>query len=71
LVTTSGHPIGSFCVIDSRPRAWTFEDIEVLQELAGCVMHEIEVRVLVQQTEARCRELERRLREAEDREITH
>jgi GAF domain-containing protein len=71
LVTTSGHAIGSFCIIDSRPRAWTFEDIEVLQELAGCVMHEIEVRVLVQQTEARCRELEMRLREAEDPGTTH
>jgi GAF domain-containing protein len=71
LSTSSGHAIGSFCVIDSRPRAWTFEDIEVLQELAGCVMHEIEVRVLVRQTEARCRELELRLQEAEDPDITH
>jgi GAF domain-containing protein len=71
LVTSSGHSIGSFCVIDSRPRAWTFEDVEVLQELAGCVMHEIEVRVLLQQTEARCRELEVRLRASEDSGTTH
>jgi len=65
LVTSDGHAIGSFCVIDSRPRAWSFDDVEMLQELAGCVMHEIEGRQLLQASEARCRELEARLRDAE------
>jgi GAF domain-containing protein len=64
LKTSSGHTIGSFCVIDSRPRSWTFEDIETLQELATCVMHEIEGRTLLHQSEQRCRELEARLRDA-------
>jgi GAF domain-containing protein len=71
LVTSDGHTIGSFCVIDRRPRTWTFDEIEMLQELAGCVMHEIEGRRLLQATEARCRELEGRLREAEARAATH
>ncbi len=64
LVTSDGHAIGSFCVIDSRPRSWSFDDVEMLQELAGCVMHEIEGRQLLQASEARCRELEARLRDA-------
>lgn len=64
LVTSDGYTLGSFCVIDHRPRSWSFDDIETLQELAGCVMHEIETRRLLQATEARCRELEARWRDA-------
>jgi GAF domain-containing protein len=63
LVTSDGYTVGSFCVIDSRPRGWTFEDVELLQELAACVMHEIESRHLLKESEARCRELEARLRD--------
>ena len=44
--------------------SWSFDDIEMLQELAGCVMHEIEGRRLLQASESRCRELEARLRDA-------
>jgi GAF domain-containing protein len=65
LVTSTGHTIGSFCVIDSRPRAWTFDDVETLQEIAACVMHEVEGRKLARDSEARCRELEARLRDME------
>lgn len=64
LTTSEGHTLGSFCVIDSKPRYWSFDDIETLQELAGCVMQEIEGRHLLQASEARCRELEGRLRDA-------
>jgi GAF domain-containing protein len=70
LVTSDGHSIGSFCVIDSKPRLWSFEDVEMLQELAGCVMHEIEGRRLLQASEARCRELEARLRDAAQTNLT-
>jgi GAF domain-containing protein len=52
-------------VIDSRPRTWSYEDVETLQELATCVMHEVEGRKLLKDSEARCRELESRLREVE------
>jgi GAF domain-containing protein len=65
LTTSDGHVIGSFCVIDSRPRTWSYEDVETLQELATCVMHEVEGRKLLQDSEARCRQLENRLREVE------
>lgn len=65
LTTSDGHVIGSFCVIDSRPRAWTYEDVEALQELATCVMHEVEGRKLLRDSEARCRQLESKLREVE------
>ncbi|HEX2344375.1 MAG TPA: GAF domain-containing protein [Vicinamibacterales bacterium] len=65
LTTSDGHVIGSFCVIDSRPRTWSYEDVETLQELATCVMHEVEGRKLLQESEARCRQLETRLRQVE------
>jgi len=65
LVTSAGQTVGSFCVIDHRPRAWSFDDIEALQEIAACVMQEIESRVLLRDSEARCRELEARLREGD------
>jgi GAF domain-containing protein len=71
LVTSDGHTIGSFCVIDSRPRSWSFDDVEMLQELAGCVMHEIEGRRLLQASELRCRELEARLRDADRSGTSH
>ena len=61
LATSDGHVVGSFCVIDTRPRGWTYEDIEMLQELADCVMHEVEGRTLLRDSEARCRQLESRL----------
>jgi GAF domain-containing protein len=61
LVTSDGHVVGSFCVIDTRPRGWTYDDIEMLQELADCVMHEVEGRRLLRDSEARCRQLESRL----------
>src|SRR5919202_2761182 len=44
LITSDGHVLGSFCAIDSEPREWTEDDIEFLQELAGSVMTEIELR---------------------------
>ena len=71
LVTSEGFTVGSFCVIDSRPRSWSFDDVETLQELAGCVMHEVEGRRLLQATESRCRELEARLRDAEPSGASH
>jgi GAF domain-containing protein len=47
LVTAGGVPLGSFCVIDQRPRDWTYDQVDLLQELAACVMREIELRRLV------------------------
>ena len=43
-VIVNGHAIGSFCVIDTVPRAWTEMQVEVLVELAASTQREIELR---------------------------
>jgi formate hydrogenlyase transcriptional activator len=49
LTTTEGHALGSFCVVDTRPRKWTEEDIEILRSLAASVMTEIGTRRLARE----------------------
>lgn len=44
LTTTSGIELGSFCVIDNKPREWTEREIEIVRELALSTMTEIELR---------------------------
>jgi C4-dicarboxylate-specific signal transduction histidine kinase len=44
LVTSDGYVLGSFCVIDSRPREWTERDIRVVEDLSLAVMTEIQLR---------------------------
>lgn len=44
LQTTDGYGLGSFCVIDSKPRVWQPHEIEIVRELALSVMVEIELR---------------------------
>ena len=34
LLGRSGQPIGSFCAIDSRPRDWSEDDVDTLEDLA-------------------------------------
>jgi GAF domain-containing protein len=41
LIGDDGHVLGTLCVIDHRPRAWTSEQIDVLRDLAHAVMTEI------------------------------
>ncbi|HEX2076356.1 MAG TPA: GAF domain-containing protein [Longimicrobium sp.] len=55
-----GQPIGSFCAIDTQPRSWTPDEVEVLRELAASAQREIELR----------RALDRARRTAEERERT-
>ena len=45
LTLENGQTMGSFCVIDSQPRAWTQEEIDIVNELAHIVTHEIDMRV--------------------------
>jgi PAS domain S-box-containing protein len=40
----AGQVLGSLCVADRQPRAWTAEDVAVLTDVAGLVMTEIELR---------------------------
>ena len=49
LMTADGAALGSFCVIDHKPRDWTYDNVDILQELAACVMREIELRRLMKQ----------------------
>lgn len=44
LVTPDGYILGSFCVIDIKPRCWTEKDVEVIEDLAVSVMTEIQLR---------------------------
>jgi PAS domain S-box-containing protein len=39
-----GQVLGSLCVADRQPRAWTEDDVAVLADVAGLVMTEIELR---------------------------
>jgi signal transduction histidine kinase len=43
-VRVGGQRVGSFCAIDTRPRAWTAGEVEVLTELAASAEREIELR---------------------------
>ncbi len=43
LITSDGHVLGSFCVIDSQPREWTTDEFMTLGDLAASVMTEIEL----------------------------
>ncbi len=38
LTTEDGHTIGSFCVIEHKPRRWTSHEVEVLADFAASVM---------------------------------
>ena len=66
LVTSDGHVLGSFCVIDHQPRVWTAPDIAILKDLAAAVMTEIELRVTVWEATARAAEREDLLARAQD-----
>lgn len=64
LVTSDGHVLGSFCVIDLRTRTWTDEEIGILRDLAASVTTEIELRRdLAERDRLRC-QLEEQVREA-------
>ncbi len=43
LIAADGAALGSLCVIDSKPRLWTTEQVEILQALAQSVITELRV----------------------------
>ncbi len=47
LITSEGHALGTFCVVDGEPHDWTEEEIGILRVLATSAMSEIELRRLV------------------------
>ncbi len=63
ITLSCGCTLGSFCVIDDKPRIWSAEDIETMQALASAAISEIELRLQLREaTESRAR-LERISRE--------
>jgi diguanylate cyclase (GGDEF)-like protein/PAS domain S-box-containing protein len=51
LVGKQGHVLGSFCVIDTEPRAWAVEHVERLRTLGRAMESEIELRLLSERDE--------------------
>lgn len=43
LITPTGQVLGTLCAIDHEPRHWTPEQIEILSNLAGSVLSEIQL----------------------------
>jgi two-component system cell cycle sensor histidine kinase/response regulator CckA len=44
LITRDRQVVGAFCVVDRMPRLWSERDIDLLQDLAGSAVTEIELR---------------------------
>ena len=59
LILSDGHAVGSFCVIDSKPRKWTANDLDVLRTLAASAVGELELRGLLCERQAASDELRR------------
>jgi GAF domain-containing protein len=54
----SGHALGAFCVIDSEPHPWSYDEVRVLRDLAECVIHEIDLRTQLREAQRRLRDLD-------------
>lgn len=57
LTTAEGVRLGSFCVIDHKPRSWTEDDMVVLRDLSHSVMSEIDLRMEIEEKSQVEREL--------------
>ncbi len=49
LISPDAYVLGSFCVVDTKPRAWTKEEVETVTDLATAVMNEIHLRAEIAQ----------------------
>ena len=65
-LVVDGQPIGSFCAIDTAPRAWTSDEVEVLAELAASAQREIELRRALERARATAEQAERVIRERDE-----
>jgi GAF domain-containing protein len=62
-----GNVLGSLCVVDSRPRQWTDDEVEVVRSIAPTVMSTVELRAAaVEARESAGDTAKRRLRDAAD-----
>ncbi|MBC8136907.1 MAG: response regulator [Fibrella sp.] len=60
------HTLGSFCVIDTVPRHWTKEDLELLTKLSESLMTEIEMRHTIRALDEAEKRLQRAVRGSRD-----
>jgi diguanylate cyclase (GGDEF)-like protein len=49
LVTSNHQALGALCVIDSRPRSWTQDEVEILRALAESFSREVDLRLLTRE----------------------
>ena len=47
LVLEDGHAVGSFCVIDTKPRSWSARELHILEDLAAAVKTLLDLRYSV------------------------
>jgi signal transduction histidine kinase len=52
LTTSQGFTLGSFFVIDGKPREWTLREMEILRDLATLIIEKIELCLLAKQMHA-------------------
>jgi GAF domain-containing protein len=53
LRTPDGYNLGTFCILDRKPRAFTDEDTRMLEDLAAIVMNDLELRLQTREAIAR------------------
>jgi PAS domain S-box-containing protein len=56
-LVAAGQTVGAFCAIDTRPRAWTDGEIEILTELAASAQRELDLRAAVAAADATAAQL--------------
>ena len=59
LVVSGGQVLGSFCVVDDKPRQWTAEELETLTTLAASASGELELRLALAERREAAAELRR------------
>lgn len=63
LKTSAGQTLGTFCIVDSKPRKWTAEELTILADLAASVEAKIELRAAARQAQSQA-EFARRILES-------
>ena len=58
LVTSDGFCLGTFCLMDRRPRAWTEDELALLADLAALAVARVELQVSLREREGACAEAE-------------
>ena len=64
LRTEEGWVLGALCVVDTKPRSWSREELDLLADLAATVMTEVELRRKAQEAREQSRLAEAAQREA-------